>query len=129
MKKIVAFIGLLSITFFAICQNKDNIQTRIPDYNEKDTIKLDDLLSRKDIFICNKNYPVLSFVLVYKYGNNDYMMISKSNYLTEDMKTRLVKFKSMNIAFLNLSFKAITVRTPQMEEIKTGPLKYILKIK
>lgn len=129
MKKIVAFAWFISISFFAFCQNKDNILTRLPDYRENDTIKLDDLLYKKEMFICNKNYPVLSFVLVYKYGNNDYMMISKSNYLTEDMKNRLAKFRSMNIAYLNISFKAITVRTSQMEEIKTRPLKYILKIK
>jgi len=129
MNKTVAIFGLISITLVAICQSKDNIQMSIPNYRENDTIKLDDLLSRNYIFLCNKNYPVLSFVLGYKYGNNDYMMISKSNSLTEDMKNRLYKFKSMKVSYLNISFKAITVRTTQMEEIKTGPIKYILEIK
>lgn len=120
---------LIAITFIAVCQVKDNIQTRIPNYKENDTIKLDDLLKIRNIFLCDKNYPVVSFVLVYTYSNYDYMMVSNSNNLTEDMKNRLMKFKNMNVKFLKISFKAITVRTPQNEEIKTRALKYNLKIK
>jgi len=129
MKRIVAFLMLIAITFIAVCQVKDNIQTRIPNYKENDTIKLDDLLKIRNIFLCDKNYPVVSFVLVYTYSNYDYMMVSNSNNLTEDMKNRLMKFKNMNVKFLKISFKAITVRTPQNEEIKTRALKYNLKIK
>jgi hypothetical protein len=130
MKKILTFLILISITITAICQEKDNIQIRIPGFRENDTIKLDDLLKMKDVFLCNKNYPVVSFVLVYNYSNFDYMMISNSNSLTEDMKKRLLGFKDRNVKFLKISFKAITVITPQNEQIKTGPpLKYILRIK
>ncbi|MCX6302313.1 MAG: hypothetical protein NTW82_09015 [Bacteroidia bacterium] len=130
MKKIVTFLMLIAITIIAHCQDKDNIQIRIPDYKENDTIILEDLLNMEYIFLCNKNYLIISFVLVYTYGNNDFMMISKSNKLTDDMKKRLIGFESMNVKFLKISFKAITVETSLKEQIKTGPqLKYTLRIK
>jgi hypothetical protein len=130
MKKIVTFLMLMAITTVAQCQDKDNIQIRIPDYKENDTINLQDLLNMEYIFLCNKNYLITSFVLVYTYGNNDFMMISKSNKLTDDMKKRLIGFESMNVKLLKISFKAITVETSLNEQIKTGPqLKYTLRIK
>lgn len=130
MKKIVTFLMLIAITIIAHCQDKDNIQIRIPDYKENDTIILEDLLNMEYIFLCNKNYLIISFVLVYTYGNNDFMMVSKSNKLTDDMKKRLIGFESMNVKFLKISFKAITVETSLKEQIKTGPqLKYTLRIK
>jgi hypothetical protein len=130
MKIIVTFLMLIAITNIAHCQDKDNIQIRIPDYKENDTINLQDLLNMEYIFLCNKNYLIISFVLVYTYGNNDFMMISKSNKLTDDMKKRLIGFESMNVKLLKISFKAITVETSLKEQIKTGPqLKYTLRIK
>jgi hypothetical protein len=130
MKKIVTFLMLMAITIIAHCQDKDNIQIRIPDYKENDTINLEDLLNMEYIFLCNKNYLIISFVLVYTYGNNDFMMISKSNKLTDDMKKRLIGFENMNVKLLKISFKAITVETTLKEQIKTGPqLKYTLRIK
>jgi hypothetical protein len=130
MKKLFVSLVFTAITFIAFCQVKNNIQVQIPGYKENDTIKLEDLLNMGYIFQCNKNYPVVSFVLVYTYGNNDYMMISKSNKLTDDMKSRLIRFETINVKILKISFKAITVETSLKEQIKTGPqLKYTLKIK
>jgi len=131
MKRTVLSLLFAGITFISLCQTKYNIEVQIPGYKENDTINLVDLLNMNYIFQCNnKNFPIVGFVLVYTYGNNDYMMISKSNKLTDDMKNRLIRFESMNVKILKISFKAITVETSLKEQIKTGPqLKYILRIK
>lgn len=130
MKRIITSLVFILIAFIASSQDKNNIKIQMRGYKENDTVRIDDLLKIKDIFLCNKNYPVVSFVFVYTYGLNDFMMISNSNNLTEDMKNRLIKFRSMNVAVMKISFKAITVVTPQNEQIKTSPsLKFILRIK
>jgi hypothetical protein len=127
MKRAVFLSILAAITLNAVSQ-VNNIQVHLSGYNVNDTIRLDDLLKISKMFLNSRNYPVISFVMVYNYGNYDYMMISNSNSLTEDMKNRLTKFRTMNVRILKISFKAITVVTPQNEQIKLGPLKYILKI-
>jgi hypothetical protein len=128
MKRFILSLAFAAITLLVVCQDKVSYQAQVSNYRENDTIKLEDLLKLKDIFTINKNCPVLSFVLVYNYGNYDFMMIGKSNSLTDDMKNRLTKFKSMKVKSLKITFKAITIKTPLNEEIKLKPLKYCLKI-
>jgi hypothetical protein len=129
MKNLVTSILFMTISFIAICQNNDNIKALITGYKENDTIKLDDFLKIKEISLNKNNYTVISFVLVYTDNKYDFMMKGNSNNLNDEMKKRLLNFKNMNRKFLKITLKAITVQTPQNEQIKISPLKYILKIK
>lgn len=129
MKNIFASLLFAALSLSAVSQLQYNIQVEIPGYKQNDTIDLVDLLNMEYIFQCNEKFPITGFVLVYNYGNYDYMMISKSNNLTDDMKNRLTRFESMKVKILKISFKAITVETNLKEQIKTTrQLKYILRI-
>lgn len=129
MKNIFASLLFAALSLSAVSQLQYNIQVEIPGYKQNDTIDLVDLLNMEYIFRCNEKFPITGFVLVYNYGNYDYMMISKSNNLTDDMKNRLTRFESMKVKILKISFKAITVETNLKEQIKTTrQLKYILRI-
>ncbi len=129
MKKLVTIFVFVTITFFAPAQDRNNVRALISGYKENDTIRLDDFLKIKEISLSNKNYKVENFVLVYTDNGYDFMMKGNSNTLNEEMKNRLLKFKSRNIKYLKITLKAIAYKTSQNEEIKTGPIKYVLKIK
>ena len=128
MKKLLTFSVFIAITIFIWGQDKNNVRPFIPGYKENDTIRLDDFLKIKEISLSNKS-KVESFVLVYTDNGYDFMMKGNTNTLNEEMKARLLKFKSRNLKYLKISLKAVAYRTLQNEEIKTGPVKYVLKIK
>jgi hypothetical protein len=128
MKKLVTISVFIAMTIFILGQDKNNVRPFITGYKENDTIRLDDFLKIKEISLSNKS-KVESFVLVYTDNGYDFMMKGISNTLNEEMKARLLKFKNRNLKYLKISLKAVAYRTPQNEELKTGPVKYVLRIK
>lgn len=127
MKKEITFFVFIIITIYAIGQNT-NVRPYITGYKENDTIRIEDFLKIKEIALNNKS-KVEGFVLVYYDNGYPFMMKGTSNTLNEEMKARLLKFKSRNLNYMKIEIKAVAYRNSKNEEIRTGPVKYVLKIK
>jgi hypothetical protein len=128
MKKLLLFLTFTAITLFANSQDNAKILAMIGGHKSNDTIQIADFLKYTDITTSNKEYPIVSFVMLFSDKSGDYEMMSQSNKITDQMKDALSKMKSKDSKIKIIVFKDITVQSSQNKRTKIDDLVYKLKL-
>jgi hypothetical protein len=130
MKNFMFLIALLTISVFANCQNKPEVQARLANYKPSDTIMLADFTKLSELSLSSPDYSIVGFTLSFV-GTGGYTksIQSKSNKITEEMKNSIVNLASREPAISRITFEEIMVKTPQNKEITIEPLVHKFKLK
>jgi hypothetical protein len=128
MKKLLLFLTFISCSLFANSQDNARIQVLIGGHNSNDTIKIADFLKFTDVSLNNKDYSIVNFTLLFTDNGYDFLYVSNSDKITNEMKNALSKIKNKDSKIKYIVIKNITAQTSQNKKTKIEDAVFKLKL-
>jgi len=129
MKRFILLLALCTISPFANCQEKVNLQALIVGFRPNDTIKIDDFLNIEELSLNSNGYTIVGFGLDFMDSGFFKEFRSNSNLITDEMRSAITDLKKRNMKTTKIFFENIKVKSPQGKIMTLGGLLHILKIK